>query len=236
MLNQLRSPTIASYPNGSIELTIPTELSLKHILGRDWLHATKGTTCNIYEAAHASRQLWILFKVITYPLISHDTAFVSFVPFAENRTWVLDVLLELLPVRKKWEQPTDLSLATSFAELTIEIIQSLKGSDSCTGDLRSKAHTVLALICAEMFSRPDDFLLDKDESRGLAIRVCCKAIIFVAHAALEDGVVARLAESSLMRVLALLDAHHSVVGQDADFWVRPAMGGGLKPEAELMEN
>jgi serine/threonine-protein kinase ATR len=126
----------------------------------------------------------------------------------------LDVLLELFPITKRWDQANS-SHTFSIIELILEIINNLSGDSRSFKDLRTKAYTILILTCADLLAHPED-LLDTERPEQNAKFLYCKSLILIAHASQVDRVVGRLAESKLVNELALLSSQHPDVGEGTD--------------------
>lgn len=200
------------------KVSVPSEHAVSQILGRDWPQAPPGTVYKVQDTSQAFRQLWSLIKVLSYSLISFDRAFSYFVSWDETGPWLLDVLLDIFPLLKRWEQ-VDKGQPASLIELTIDILGSLTENSRISKDLRTKAYTILIFACNDMLIHPPELLFE--EEAGQALRLFyCKALLFVARGTLEDRVVARLAESKIVNELAILPVTHPAKGEDTDLAVR----------------
>lgn len=201
-----------------LNVIVPSEHAVGQILGRSWSHVSHTTTYQVQEVSQAYKQLWSLTKVLSYSLVSSDRAFSYFASWAETGPWLLDVLLDISPLMKRWEQ-VDRGQPASLIELTLDILGSLMGNTRISKDLKTKAYTILIFASSDMLIHPSDLLFQEETGKRLRL-LYCKALLFVAHGSLDDRVVGKLAESKIVNELTILPDTHPATGEDSDLAVR----------------
>ncbi|KAF4124503.1 serine/threonine-protein kinase ATR [Geosmithia morbida] len=152
LLDHLQDASLPpSHKDAASEITLPPTLALAQILGPDWAHTTRYTAYTVPRTFQALRQAYSLARVLAYPVTSNDPSF-SAVPWPETGGWLLDALMDLRLVQKRWE-------ASSLGQpmFVIEMLQDiLNGTASCgeiSGRTREKAYTQLIMRCAKLLER-----------------------------------------------------------------------------------
>lgn len=222
-METLQDPRVSPPPfDAELNAKFPSEFALGQIFGRTWSHTAHGITYKVQKASQALTQLWSIVKVMTYTLVSRDRVFSCFLSWKENGPWILDVLLELFPVFKRWRL-ADSDYYVPLIELTLDITKCMRDEGRFSKDLKTKAYTILILACADVLIQPGSPLNTEQPDQNTEL-LYCKALLCIAHGSLDDRVVGRLAESKLVNELALLASQHPGLdpglGHDTDLGVR----------------
>lgn len=200
-----------------VSFTVPGASANTYMFGSQWPYATRETSYTITQSFQALRQTSALAKILAYPVASNDSAF-DFVPWTENASWLLDALVDLRQVQKRWET-SSVSQPFFLIEVVEEMIGGLKFSSNTSNFSRDKAHVLLTLICSDIVASPGELVLI-DASGDSARLTFCRALIIIAQALLLKRSLGRLAESRLVNELILLSAQYPAVGEGTDVWVR----------------
>lgn len=208
---------VPSNKDVTTQITLPPSLALGQILGTNWFHTTRDTSYNISRAFHALRQASSLANVLAYPLISTDPAFNSILPWSENTSWLLDALMDLRLVQKRWEA-SSLSKPIFIVDLIQDILTGVSNSEEAALFPRDKAYTLLILVCSDLIASPGELVLIDASGDGARLSYC-KALVAITQASLQNKTIARLAESRLVNELALLSSQYPAVGENTDVWV-----------------
>lgn len=218
MLDFLQNPSLVpSHTKAFKTITLPSTTILDDILGKNASHFAKGISYNISDSTHALSQATSLTNVLGYPLLSQDSTFRYLLSWSENKFWLLDVLLDLRHVQKRWELSCNTRPMALIGKV-LEIAHGTLRSDEADKALRNKAFTLLVLLCGDMVTSPGELILDDDA--GLHARVTyCKALAAIAKASLWHRAIGRLAESKLVNELVLLSSQYAAIGEGTDVWV-----------------
>lgn len=165
------------------------------------------------------RQATSVVNIVASSFVSQDPAFSTVAPWSENGPWLLDALLDLRLVQRRWEMAIS-TRPRPLIEMTLDFIGNTNSKEEASLSLRDKAYTLLILICGDMIINPGDLILA--ETSGETGRLLfCKALLTIVQAAVQSRVIGRLAETKLVNELALLSAQYSAVGENTDVWVGP---------------
>lgn len=208
----------SSWVEYSKDLSLPPSSALSQILGTKWLHMTRDVSFTLQNASQALRQAYSLLNILAYPIISSDAVFCTSVPWLENASWLLDALVDVRLVQKRWGS----ELALEQPDYVLKLVQQLLSRSNYTSKAglfpRDKAHALLILLCSDMIANPGELVL-VDSTGDDARFVFCKALLTLTQASIKNKTVARLAESRLVNELALLSAHYPALEEQSDVWV-----------------
>lgn len=176
----------------------------------------------ISSAFHALRQASSLVTILAYPIVSGDPTFYSIMPWSENATWLLDALMDLRLVQKRWEA-SSLSQPILVINLMQDILTGVSDWEEGALFPRDKAYALLILICSDLIASPGELVLIDASGDGARLSYC-KALVAITQSSLQNKTVARLAESRLVNELALLSSQYPAVGENTDIWVSRVLG------------
>lgn len=218
LLDHLQDVSVSSTRKDvPLEITLPPPISLGHILGKTWYHTARDVSYAIASASHALRHSASLVRVLAYPLVSNDPGFSLVEPWSENSNWLLDTIMDLRLVQKRWEASFP-SQPLLIIELIQDILNGTSDKEESAIFKRNKAYTLLILVCSDMIASPGQ-LIFIDTSGDNARMTFCRALIAICQASVRNRSIARLAESRLVNELALLSTQYPAVGENTDIWV-----------------
>ena len=180
--------------------------------------SSQRTSYAIHRSSQALRQAASLAKILAYPLISQDFIFSGVVSFTDVRPWLLDSLLDLRHVQKRWDSTFPTS-PIPLIELVLDVVRNFDGGTFVTMDHQNKACSLLVLLCGEMISNPES-LVSTDRVGRETQHTYCLALVSIAKASLDTASTGRLAASKLINELSLLSTQYPSVGPETDVWVR----------------
>jgi serine/threonine-protein kinase ATR len=201
----------------SIKLELPPSLAIIQSLGQNWAPVSQRISYTIHRPTQALRQATSLAKILAYPSISQDSVFSGIVSFEDSKPWLLDSLLDLRYVQKRWDSILRVS-PNLIMQLVLDITERFECGNSAFVDCQRKSYALLVLLCSELISDPNRLV--SADSAGEELRsVFCLALVAITKACLEYPSIGRLAASKLMDELSLLSRQHLAIGTDTDVWV-----------------
>ena len=177
----------------------------------------------ISSAFHALRQASSLVAILAYAIVSSDPTFYSMMPWAENVSWLLDALMDLRLVQKRWEA-SSLSQPIFIINLIQDILTGVSDREEAALFPKDKAYVLLILMCSDLIASPRELVLIDASGDGARLSYC-KALVAITQSSLQDKAIARLAESRLVNELALLSSQYPAVGENTDVWVSCVLEG-----------
>ncbi|CAH0039431.1 unnamed protein product [Clonostachys solani] len=197
LLSRLQKSSVPSpREDPSVDMRLPSNVTLEQMLGPDWLRTTHGVQYTISKTSQALRQTSSLVRVLAFPFLSHDPTFTFIAPLPENGPWLLDILLDMHTVQKRWDIAFP-KKTISLLELALEIMHRIDHDEQSASFLLNKLYVFLVLICSELVMNPKDLVM-VDQSGDDARLSFCKALVTLARASIENRAVGRFAESKLV--------------------------------------
>ncbi|KAG9258601.1 uncharacterized protein F5Z01DRAFT_615130 [Emericellopsis atlantica] len=207
---------IPSRSDKAVNICLPSPMVQAQILGSSWFHDCRDTTYIILRASQALRQSNSLSRIIAYPMISFDPTFQCLSSWAENTNWLLDALMDLRMVQKRWDGgPTGEPLA--ILEMLGALLDATSHSSAVAKLARRKAYTHMIILCNDIISTQGSLVVI--DASGDKVRLgLCTALISIAQIIPEERPMARLSESRLVSELSLLSTQYPAIGEGSDVW------------------
>ncbi|KAH8677021.1 hypothetical protein BGZ61DRAFT_520585 [Ilyonectria robusta] len=212
LLSYLQDPsTVPCQEDSPTTLDLPPTFTLDYILqhrshsGRLMYHVDR--------TSQAIQQVTSLRDILFYPLISGDYAFHNIVSFTECGIWLLDALIDVRTIRKRWNKVIPNSSLRTI-ETILSVVQAFSEKPTTSSAFKRKAITLLILLCSEMISNPEESPAE-DTAEPEAQRTYCVALTTIAKASIQDRSLSRLAASKLVDEPLLLCP---TLSEDSDLW------------------
>lgn len=214
LLDYLQNLSIVPSSEGILrDLSLPPDFAVSRHLGDD-LSRLNQLTYRVERMPQALQQCLSLGDALSYPLLSGDVAFDMVSSFSEIVVWLLDALVDMRSLQKRYESVFPGS-PLHIIQKTLQIVRALSNKKGVGVSLRNKAVTLLVLFCGEMASSPDSSpMLDSTDEETR--RTYCVALATVAKACIGDRPLGRLAVSKLVDETALL---YPEMPAETDIWV-----------------
>ncbi|KAI8722117.1 Non-specific serine/threonine protein kinase [Fusarium sp. LHS14.1] len=202
LLDYLQSLSIVPSSEGVLgDLSLPPDFAVSRHLGDD-LSRLNQLTYRVERMPQALQQCLSLGDALSYPLLSGDVAFDMVSSFSESLVWLLDALVDMRSLQKRYESVFPGS-PLHIIQKTLQIVRALASKKGVGVSLRNKAVTLLVLFCGEMASSPDSSpMLDSTDEETR--RTYCVALATIAKACIGDRPLGRLAVSKLVDETSLL--------------------------------
>lgn len=214
LLDYLQNLSIVPSSEGILrDLSLPPDFAVSRHLGDD-LSRLNQLTYRVERMPQALQQCLSLGDALSYPLLSGDVAFDMVSSFSESVVWLLDALVDMRSLQKRYESVFPGS-PLHIIQKTLQIVRALSNKKGVGVSLRNKAVTLLVLFCGEMASSPDSSpMLDSTDEETR--RTYCVALATIAKACIGDRPLGRLAVSKLVDETSLL---YPEMPAETDIWV-----------------
>lgn len=213
LLSYLQDPsTVPCQEDSPTTLDLPPTFTLDYIL-QHRSHSGR-LTYHVDRTSQAIQQVTSLRDMLFYPLISGDDAFHNIVSFTECGIWLLDALIDVRTIWKRWSKVIPNSSSRTI-ETILSVVQAFSEKPTTSSAFKRKAITLLILLCSEMISNPEESPAE-DTAEPEAQRTYCIALATIAKASIQDRSLSRLAASKLVDEPLLLCP---TLSEDSDLWV-----------------
>lgn len=155
--------------------------------------------------------------MLAYSFISQDSLLSCTTSLSQNGPLMMDSWLDLRLVQRRWDASAQ-SSPVALVETSLNVAKCTMANADLPSSLKSKANTLLVLLCSEMISCPGT-LVDADPAGEQSRVTFCKALVAISEASMQSYAIGRLASSKLVQELALLSTQYPSIGEDTDVWV-----------------
>lgn len=119
--------------------------------------------------------------------------------------------------QQRWRQHYEVSPAL-ILQHALNLSSTSSGMEKIVSE---KIHALIVILCGDMAEHPKE-LIDDDYNGKATRQTVCLALVHIAEVALKYKSISRLAAAQLLNPLDRLFGESAVVGETADFEVRPS--------------